>query len=276
MLETTKEIHIRPKQSAEDYWTEIYNFRGLMYYLAWRDILLRYKQTAIGILWSVIRPFFTMVVFTIVFSKVAKLPSGDLPYPVLVMSGLIAWQLFATALTGIGESLTANSNLISKVYFPRLIAPISSTVIALVDFAIALVLMLLILIYYGVYPGWQILLLPLFIFLALLPAFGLGLLLATLNVKYRDFRYIIPFIIQIGFFISPVGFDTAIVPEQWRILYSLNPMVGVIEGFRWCLSAGTFALYWPGFILSITLSLLSVLVGYILFRRRENNFADII
>lgn len=276
MLETAKEIHIRPKQSAEDYWTEIYNFRGLMYYLAWRDILLRYKQTAIGILWSIIRPFFTMVVFTIVFSKVAKLPSGDLPYPVLVMSGLIAWQLFATALSGIGESLTANANLISKVYFPRLIAPISSVVTSLVDFVIALGLMLLILVYYGVYPGWQILLLPCFIILALLPAFGLGLFLATLNVKYRDFRYIIPFIIQIGFFISPVGFNSAIVPEQWRILYSLNPMVGVIEGFRWCLSAGSFALYWPGFIISISISLLSVLIGYAIFRRRENNFADVI
>ncbi len=276
MSEILSIIHIKPKQTAGDYWAEIYQFRGLMYYLAWRDIILRYKQTVMGVLWSLIRPFFTMVVFTIIFSKVAKLPSGDLPYPVLVMSGLIAWQLFATALSGVGESLVANANLLSKVYFPRIIAPLSSLVIALADFAIALVLMIAILLFYGVYPGWQILFLPLFIILALLPALGIGLFLATLNVKYRDFRFIIPFMIQLGFFISPVGFDSAIVPEQWRLLYSLNPMVGVIEGFRWSLTGGNFDIYWPGFAFSVGLSLLSILIGYNFFRRRENNFADII
>lgn len=276
MSDTLPVTHIKARQSSIDYWTEIYQFRGLMYYLAWRDILIRYKQTVMGILWSVIRPFFTMVVFTLIFSKIAKLPSGDLPYPVLVMCGIVAWQLFATALAGVGESIVANANLISKVYFPRLIAPLSSIVISLVDFLIALCLLFVIVLYYGVIPGWQILLLPAFIVLAIMPALGTGLFLATLNVKYRDFRFIIPFLIQIGYFISPVGFDSSIVPEQWRILYSLNPMVGVIDGFRWCISGGDFNIYWPGFLTSVAISVLSIIVGYLFFRSREREFADTI
>lgn len=276
MSDTLPITHIKSKQATSDYWAEIFRYRSLLYYLAWRDVLLRYKQTVMGILWSVIRPLFTMVVFTIVFNKVAKLPSGDLPYPVLVMSGLIAWQLFASALSSVGESLLSNSALISKVYFPRMIAPFSSLIVALLDFMIALVLMIMILGYYGIMPGWQILTLPLFVLLALMPALGIGMFLATLNVKYRDFRYIIPFIIQLGFFISPVGFDSAIVPEEWRLLYSINPMVGVIEGFRWALSAGSFNIYIPGFIMSVCLSFLSLVAGYAVFRKRENHFADVI
>jgi lipopolysaccharide transport system permease protein len=276
MSDTLPYTHIKSKQAAADYWAEIYRYRSLMYYLAWRDVLLRYKQTVMGILWSVIRPLFTMVVFTIVFHKVAKLPSGELPYPVLVMSGLIAWQLFSAALSSVGESLLSNAALISKVYFPRMIAPFSSLIVALLDFAIALGLMILILLYYGIMPGWQILTLPFFIVLALMPALGVGMFLATLNVKYRDFRYIIPFIIQLGFFISPVGFDSAIVPDEWRLLYSVNPMVGVIEGFRWALSAGSFNIYIPGFIMSVGLSILSLIAGYVVFRKRENHFADVI
>jgi len=267
---------ISPNQSTAHYWREVFRFRGLMYYLAWRDVIVRYKQTVLGVLWSLIRPFLTMVVFTVIFGKVAKLPSGDLPYPVLVMAGLLPWQLFAASISGIGESLIANANLISKVYFPRIIAPMSAIVVGLVDFIISLVLMLGILVYYGIYPSWEFLTLPFFVALALMPAFGLGVLLATLNVKYRDFRYIIPFIVQIGFFISPVGFNAGLVPEEWRMLYSINPMVGVIDGFRWALSGGAFDIYMPGFILSIVLSLVSVVFGVWYFRRRENYFADVI
>lgn len=276
MSEDTKITLIRADQRNLDYWKDVWRFRGLMCYLAWRDILVRYKQTVMGVLWSIIRPLVTMVVFTFIFGNLAALPSGDVPYPLLVLSALLPWQLFSSAIMGVGESLTANANLVQKVYFPRVIAPFSSIVVGLVDFCIALLILAAVMAFYGVLPGWQILTLPVFIILAVLPALGVGLFLATLNVKYRDFRFIIPFMIQTGLYISPVGFSSDIVPDDWRLLYSINPMVGVIDGFRWAVTGGDLDIYMPGFLLSVGLSILSVIIGLRFFINREKYFADMI
>jgi len=276
MHETPPVIIISPDSTAADYWQEVWRFRSLAFYLAWRDVLVRYKQTVIGVAWGLLRPAITMLTFTFIFSKLANLPSGTIPYPLLVLSALLPWQLFATSITGVGESLTSNSNLISKVYFPRIVAPLSGLMVGVVDFALSLSLLAVVMVWYGVWPGWQILTLPLFVVLALLPALGFGLFLATLNVRYRDFRFIIPFMLQIGMYISPVGFSSDIMPEKWRLLYSLNPMVGVIDGFRWAISGGDFNIYVPGFCLSILLSVMAVLLGILYFRAYEKHFADVI
>jgi lipopolysaccharide transport system permease protein len=245
--------------------------------LAWRDILVRYKQTAVGIAWALIRPFLTMVVFSVVFGRLANLPSeGDAPYPILVFAAMLPWQFFANALMECSNSLIANANLISKVYFPRLIVPTSAVMVSFVDFLISGVILLGLMAWYNAVPSWRILTLPLFTTIAFAAAMGAGLWLAALNVQYRDFRYVVPFLVQFGLYISPVGFSSAIVPEQWRLVYSLNPMVGVIDGFRWAIIGGDVRLFWPGFWLSLLLVGVMLVTGILYFRRMERTFADVI
>jgi lipopolysaccharide transport system permease protein len=271
----SKQFIIEAGHLEGQYWKDLWRYRELFYFLAWRDILVRYKQTIIGIAWALLRPFATMLVFTVVFGNLAKLPSGGAPYPILVFAGLLPWQFFSNALSESSSSLIDNSNLISKVYFPRLIVPVSSIIVSLVDLAISGVILAGLMVWYGFGPGLPLLTLPLFVIMAFLAAFGAGLWLAALNVKYRDFRYVVPFVVQLGLYISPVGFSSQIVPEGWRLLYSLNPMVGVIDGFRWAI-LGNNAIYWPGFALSLALVLALCISGVWYFRRMEQGFADVI
>lgn len=271
-----KELVIKAGQINRQYWLDLWNYRELVYFLAWRDILVRYKQTVIGILWALLRPFLTMLVFTIVFGSLAKLPSEGAPYPILVFAGLLPWQFFASALTESSSSLIDNSNLISKVYFPRLIVPASSIIVSLIDFLISGLILVGLMLWYGFVPSLAVLTLPLFIILAFAAALGAGLWMAALNVKYRDFRYVVPFVVQLGLYISPVGFSSKVIPEEWRLLYSLNPMVGVIDGFRWALLGGEAKLYWPGFLLSVGLVGLLCITGIWYFRKTERSFADVI
>ena len=271
-----KELIIEAGRTEGQYWKDLYRYRELFYFLSWRDILVRYKQTVIGIAWAVIRPFLTMVVFTIVFGKLAKLPSEGVPYPILVFSAVLPWQFFANALSETSNSLIGNANLISKIYFPRLIIPASSVITSFVDFLISGVILVALMIWYQFVPGWRVVTLPFFVAIAFAASIGCGLWLAALNVKYRDFRYIIPFIVQFGLFISPVGFSSSIVPGRWRLLYSINPMVGVIDGFRWAIIGGETLIYWPGFLLSLSLVMILLVTGIRYFRTTEKTFADII
>lgn len=270
------ELIIEAGRAERQYWQDLWRYRELFYFLAWRDILVRYKQTAIGIAWALIRPFLTMIIFTVVFGNLAKLPSEGVPYPILVFSAMLPWQFFANALSECSNSLITNSNLISKVYFPRLIVPISAIVVSFVDFMISGIILLGLMAWYNYVPSWRILMLPVFVAIAFAASIGAGLWLASLNVKYRDFRFIVPFIVQFGLYISPVGFSSSIVPEQYRLLYSLNPMVGVIDGFRWSILGGESRIYWPGFSLSLGLVLLILITGIIYFRKMEKTFADVI
>ncbi|MFC1591407.1 ABC transporter permease [Thermodesulfobacteriota bacterium] len=270
------EIIIEPNKGIKHFWQELWAYRELFYFLAWRDILVRYKQTALGITWSVLRPLLIMTVFTIVFGKIAKLPSGNAPYPILVFAALLPWQFFSNTLSESGNSLVANSNMIAKIYFPRIIIPSTPIVVGLIDFCISFCILAVLIVWYGFYPDWKILVLPLLLALAALTSLGAGYWISAMNVKYRDFKYILPFIIQFGLYISPVGFSSEIVPEKWRLLYSLNPMVGVIDGFRWAILGKDITLYLPGFILSICLTLLLFVSGARFFYKTERKFADII
>jgi lipopolysaccharide transport system permease protein len=258
------------------YWKDIWQYRELFYFLSWRDVLVRYKQTVIGIAWGVIRPLLTMIILTIVFGKIAKLPSEGVPYPILVFAAMLPWQFFSNALSEAGNSLIGNANLISKIYFPRLILPTSAVVTSFIDFLISGVILAGLMAWYQFLPEWRILSLPMFISIAFAAAMGAGLWLTALNVKYRDFRYVIPFMVQLGLYISPVGFSSSIVPDKWRLLYSINPMVGVIDGFRWALLGGKSAIYWPGFLLSIAVVGIVLVTGIIYFRKTEKTFADVI
>ncbi len=270
------EILIEAGHTERNYWRDLFRYRELFYFLAWRDVLVRYKQTVIGILWAVLRPFLTMLVFVFIFGRIAKLPSEGVPYPLMVFAGMLPWQLFATSLSEGSNSLITNANLISKVYFPRLIVPTSAVVVSFADFAISAVLLGLLMIYYGIWPGWHLLSLPLFTLLAIGASIGAGLWLAALNVKYRDFRYVVPFLVQFGLYVSPVGFTSAIVPEKWRVLYSLNPMVGVIDGFRWSISGGRSAMFISGLMIGCIVMLALLASGIWYFRRVEKTFADVI
>ncbi len=290
------ELIIKPGLAEKNYWGDLWRYRELFYFLAWRDILVRYKQTVIGVAWAVIRPFLTMIIFTVVFSKIAKLPSpADVPYPLLVMAAMLPWQFFSTALTESSSSLIGNANLISKIYFPRLIVPASAVITSFVDFLITLGLMSLMMIWYGFAPDLRLLTLPLFMALAFGASFGIGLWLCALNVEYRDFRYIVPFIVQIGLYVSPVGFSSSIVPAKWRFYYSLNPMVGVIDGFRWALLRGQTTVAspataatagaapavqlpfdWSSVVMSCVLVVVLMASGIWYFRKTERTFADII
>jgi lipopolysaccharide transport system permease protein len=267
---------IEPGRIEGNYWQDIWRYRELFAFLAWRDILVRYKQTVIGIVWSVIRPLLTMIVFTIIFGKIAKLPSDGMPYPILVFTAMLPWQFFSNSLSEASNSLISNANLLTKVYFPRLVMPASSVIVSFVDFLISFVILALMMIWYQFVPSWRIIMLPLFTFLGIAAAMGTGLWLASFNVKYRDFRIVVPFIVQFGLYISPVGFSSNVVPEQWRFLYSLNPMVGVIDGFRWAILGGESSLYWPGFVASNVIIIILFFSGIWYFRKMERTFADVI
>jgi lipopolysaccharide transport system permease protein len=275
-MQQQPELLIKPGLGALHYWKDIWRYRELFFFLAWRDILVRYKQTVIGIAWSVIRPLATMLVFTVVFGSLAKLPSNGVPYPIMVYAAMLPWQFFANSLTESSNSLIDNANLLTKVYFPRLIVPAGSVIVGLVDFFISLIILFGIMVWYQYLPDIRMLLLPFFLLLAFLASFGAGLWLSALNVKYRDFRYVVPFLVQFGLYISPVGFSSAIVPEKWRLFYFLNPMVGVIDGFRWAILGDAFPVYWPGLILSASLTLLMFIGGLFYFRNMERSFADVV
>jgi lipopolysaccharide transport system permease protein len=265
---------IEPGRIERQYFADLWRYRELFIFLAWRDILVRYKQTVFGVLWAIIRPFSTMVVFTVIFSKIAKLPSGGVPYPILVYAAMLPWQFFSSSFTEASGSIAGNANLLTKVYFPRIIMPASSVIVALVDFLVAFAILGGLMIYYGYVPGWTILTLPVFIILAFMTSMGAGLYITALNVKYRDFRYIIPFIVQFGLYISPVGFSSNVVPEKWRLLYSLNPMVGVIDGFRWAIVGSPLNV--RAFLFSLGVSVTLFIVGVWYFRKTEKTFADVV
>jgi lipopolysaccharide transport system permease protein len=272
-----QELVIEAGRAEQQYWRDLWRYRELFYFLAWRDILVRYKQTAIGMAWAIIRPFLTMVVFTVVFGQIAKLPSeGGAPYPILVFAAMLPWQFFSSSLGECSNSLITNANLLSKVYFPRLVVPTSAVVVCFVDFLVSGIILLGLMAWYNYIPTWRILTLPLFIGIAFIASMGVGLWLASLNVQYRDFRYVVPFIMQLGQYISPVGFSSTIIPEQWRLVYSLNPMVGVIDGFRWAILGGDSQIYLPGFALSTGLVVLLFITGIWYFRKMERTFADVI
>jgi lipopolysaccharide transport system permease protein len=270
-------IVIEAGRIERHYWRDLWRYRELFRVLAWRDLSVRYKQTVIGVLWALIRPLLTMVVFTVIFGRIARLPSeGSAPYALMVFAGMLPWTFLATGLSEASNSLINNANLISKVYFPRLIVPTAAVVVAFVDFLIGFCLMLALMLWYQFWPDWRLLALPAFAVLALLASIGPSLWITALNVKYRDFRYVIPFMIQFGLYVSPVGFSSNVVPDQWRLLYSLNPMVGVIDAFRWCTLGGQSELYLPGQIASIAVAALFLWFGLRQFRKTEKTFADLI
>jgi lipopolysaccharide transport system permease protein len=271
-----QKLIIEAGRTERHYWMDLWRYRELFFFLAWRDILVRYKQTAIGIIWALLRPLLTMVVFTVIFGKLAKLPSSGVPYPIMVFAAMLPWQFFTNALTESSNSLVGNANLISKVYFPRLIIPTSSVITSFIDFLISSAILVGLMIWYRFSPDWRITTLPLFVAIAFAAAMGCGLWLTALNVKFRDFRYIVPFIVQFGLYVSPVGFSSSIVPEKWRLLYSLNPMVGVIDGFRWAILGGKSTIYLPGFVLSLAVVAVSLITGIWYFRKTEKTFADVI
>ena len=268
---------LEPGRAEKNYWLDLWRYRELFLILAWRDVAVRYKQTIMGIAWAILRPFLTMVVFTVVFGRLAKLPSeGHAPYALMVFAAMLPWNLFSSSLSEASNSLIGNASLISKVYFPRLIIPTATLVTAFIDFLISFVILIGMMVYYKFVPGWHILLLPFFVILALLVSLGPGLWITALNVKYRDFRYVIPFLVQFGLFVSPVGFSSSVVPEKWRFFYNLNPMVGVIDGFRWCILGGKSEIYWSGFLLSSVIMALFLWLGIYQFRKTEKTFADLI
>jgi lipopolysaccharide transport system permease protein len=268
--------YLESGRAAKDYWRDFWRHRELLMFLIWRDIIVRYKQTVVGTSWVLVRPFLTMLVFTFVFGKVANLATGDVPYSLVVFTGLLPWFFFANSLSECSNSLVGNSHLISKIYFPRLIVPVGSIAVSVVDFLITFILLFLVMAWHRFMPSWHILFVPLFVLLAIVVSFGLGLWTAALNVRYRDFRHLIPFVLQLGVYVSPVGYSSQILPDKWRLLYSLNPMVAVIEGFRWSILGGEFVIYWPGLLVSSTMAITLVLTGIWYFRKTESTFADVI
>jgi lipopolysaccharide transport system permease protein len=271
-----KMLIIDAGRAEGQYWKDLWRYRELFYFLAWRDILVRYKQTILGITWGVLRPLLTTIVFTIIFGKLANFPSGGVPYPLFVFAAMLPWQLFSNSLNSVGNSMINNSSIISKVYFPRLVIPASAVIVSFIDFMVSCGLLILLMLWYQFVPGWQIITLPFFVLLATALVMGTGLLISALNVKYRDFGFIAPFILQIGLYISPVGFSSSIIPDKWKLIYSINPMVSVIDGFRWAILGGEITLYWPGFFLSLGLVGLLLIIGLTYFRKTEDAFADFI
>lgn len=270
------DLVIEPNRTTADFFLELLRYRELFFFLAWKDVLVRYKQTALGVAWSVIRPLASMVIFTVVFGRIAKLPNEGVPYPILVFSAMLPWQYFASAMEGSAHSVVAQGPLISKVYFPRLILPTTSVIVSGVDFLISFTILVCLMLWYGFLPSLLFLLLPIFFLFATLTALGVGYWISALSVKYRDFHHILPFLIQLGLYASPVGFSSSVIPSRWRLLYSLNPMVGVIDGFRWCIQGTTASLYLPGFLISFVVSACFFASGIWAFRRAERSFADFI
>jgi lipopolysaccharide transport system permease protein len=279
-MSTNQRIVIESNTKSANYWKDLWNFRGLFYFLAWRDVLVRYKQTAIGLMWSVLRPLITIVVFTLLFNKIANFSSqGGVPYAIMVCAGMLPWQFFANAFNDSANSLIGNSNLLTKVYFPRLIVPVSSVIVSLLDFCISIAILVGLFVYYQYVPGWKIIFFPFFLILAVITSIGAGVFIGALNVKYRDFRYIIPFVVQFGFFVSPVGYSSNAVYTKASLaikyLYSLNPMVGIIDGFRWTITGEPIG-FLPGFYLSVFMGFILLVLGIYYFRKTEKTFADII
>jgi lipopolysaccharide transport system permease protein len=275
------ELILEPGRAERQYWRDLWRYRELFYILAWRDISVRYKQTAIGVAWALIQPLLTMLIMTVVFGKVAGLPSdGAAPYSLMVFAAMLPWMFFSTALSTASQSLVTNANLISKVYFPRMIVPASSVITAFVDFLISFLILVAMMAWYRFVPNWHILTLPLFMGLAFLAAVGPGLWITAMNVKYRDFRYVVPFVVQIGLYVSPVAYSSSVIRQRFGdvafTIYSLNPMVGVIDGFRWAILGGEATIYWPGFLLSVVFVFLLLYAGVRHFRKTEKTFADII
>jgi lipopolysaccharide transport system permease protein len=270
-------IIIEPNRRELHYWRDLWQYRELFRILAWRDLSVRYKQTVVGALWALIRPILTMAVFTVIFGHIARLPSdGSTPYALMVLAGMLPWTFFSTGLADAANSLIVDTNLISKVYFPRLIVPTATIVVAFADFLISFCILIVLMAWYQFLPNWQILLLPAFIISAFLATIGPALWISALNVRYRDFRYVIPFIVQFGLYASPVGFSSSVIPERWRLLYYLNPMAGVIDGFRWCTLGGQSQLYLPGLAVSAGVMVFFLWLGLRQFRKMENSFADLI
>ena len=270
------DLVIEEARSSKNYWRDLWQYRELFFFLAWRDILVRYKQTVIGLAWSLLRPFLTMLVFTVIFGRIAKLPSGGVPYPILVYTAMLPWQFFATSFTDASNSFISNSNMLTKIYFPRIIIPTSTVIVNLVDFLISFAILIGLMFWYHFLAPWTIIALPLFFIQALLISLGAGFYVAAINVKYRDFRYIVPFIVQFGLYVSPVGFSSNVVPEKWRLLYSVNPMVGVIDGFRWAITGDINQVNINGYFLSLGVTILLMVLGIWYFRKTERSFADII
>ncbi|MDB4409383.1 ABC transporter permease [Gammaproteobacteria bacterium] len=270
------QLTIEAGKAERHYWVDLWRFRELFFILAWRDIAVRYKQTAVGVMWAVIRPVLTMMILVVVFGKIAKLPSEGVPYPVFVFAAMLPWTFFATAFADASNSLIGNANLISKVYFPRLIITAAPVIVAMVDFMISFSILLVLMVWYQYWPDWHILTLPFFLLLGFFAALGAGLFVASLNVKYRDFRFVVPFVVQLGLYISPVGFSSTVVPEQYRLIYYLNPMVGIVDGFRWAISGGTTAFNATELFISILVVSLLCIAGVVRFRNTEKTFADVI
>lgn len=277
MAALREELILEPGRAEKNYWLDLWRYRELFYILSWRDLKIRYKQTVMGTAWGVVRPMLTMIIFTFVFGKIANLDNKiAVPYPIIVFAGLLPWQFFSTALTESSNSLVGNANLISKIYFPRMIVPAASIITSLVDFAISFGLLLVVMVYFQYVPSINILLLPVFVIMAFLLAFGTGLYVTALNVKYRDVRYIIPFVVQLGIYITPVGYSSSVITqkygEQARFWFSFNPVVGIVDGFRWCITGEP--MYWTGFFLSLAMIFLFMLLGVWYFRKTEKSFAD--
>jgi homopolymeric O-antigen transport system permease protein len=265
---------IQAGKSGTQYFRDLWHYRELFVFLAWRDILVRYKQTVFGVLWAILRPFLAMVIFTIIFGRLAKMDSGGVPYPIFVFAAMLPWQFFSSAFSEASNSLISNSNLLSKVYFPRIILPSASVIVAFIDFLISTLVLVVLIIYFKFIPSWRIITIPLFILFAFIAALGPAFYITSLNVKYRDFCYVVPFIVQFGLYISPVGFSSSLVPEKWRLLYSLNPMVGVIDGFRWAILGQALVL--PAFLISLGMSVGLMVFGIWYFRKMEKVFADVV
>jgi lipopolysaccharide transport system permease protein len=275
------EIIVEAGRTERNYWSDLWRYRELFYILAWRDVAVRYKQTVAGAAWAVVQPLMSMVIMTVVFGKIAGLPSeGGAPYPIMVFAAMLPWQFFSNSLSSASQSIVSNSNLISKVYFPRLIIPTSSVVVSFIDFLVAGSVLFAMMLWFQFWPTWRVVTLPLFVTLAILAALGPGLIITALTVRYRDFRFIIPFIVQFGLYVSPVAYSSSVVRERFGekifLLYSLNPLVGVIDGFRWALLGGDSRLYWPGFLTSAALTVVLCFVSLRYFRKTERIFADLI
>jgi len=270
------EIIIEPRKAEKNYWKDVYRYHQLFFFMAWKEFLIRYKQTVMGVAWSVVRPLLTMFVFTFIFGTVAKMPSSGVPYQILVYSGLLPWHFFSESFTHCSNSLVQNNNLISKIYFPRIIIPASSIIVSLLDLIISFAVFTIIMIYKGFTPSVNMVFLPLLIALTALFAYSVGIFFAALNVKYRDIKYVVPFIVQFGLYISPVGFSATAIPEKWSMLYSLNPMVGIINSFRWAIIGHDYRIDFIPLTVSmiVTLLLLGMAIWY--FRRTERTFADVI
>jgi lipopolysaccharide transport system permease protein len=270
------ELVIEAGRTERQYWRDIWRYRELFVFFVWRDLLVRYKQTVVGVSWSLIRPVLTMAVLTVVFGRLGKMPAGGVPYPLLVLCGMLPWQLFSNSISDSGNSLVAHSNMISKIYFPRMVITVSSVMTSFVDFLLSFVFLIVLMMWYHYVPPATAILLPIFVLMVVAASVGVGLWIAALMVEYRDFRFIVPFIVQFGLYMSPVGFQSSVVPERFRLLFSLNPMVGIIDGFRWCLLGRSSKIYGPGLAISIIEIVILLVTGIWYFRKTERTFADII